>query len=75
MSKADNEIEDRTPYFIQEFYKDQENLLAQAIMYKFDDYKQRDYLRQSIHPHLTILYKVNYLNKNIKRIKNYGWEE
>ena len=68
--KTADEIEDKTIYFVQEFYRDEEKTLSQAIMYRVNDDRERDFYRLKVNPHLDILYRTRYLNKYMQEIKS-----
>lgn len=68
--KTADEIEDKTIYFVQEFYRDEEKTLSQAIMYRVNDDRERDFYRLKVNPNLDILYRTRYLNKYMQEIKS-----
>lgn len=60
----DNEI-----MYVKEIYRDEEKTLTQGIMYPYGNDMERDFLRSKLNPHMTVLMRTEYLNKEFKIIK------
>ncbi len=54
------------PYYVQEFYRDPERTIFQAIMYIYGLDVERDYYRSTVNLHCTELYNVVYLDREYR---------
>lgn len=50
--------------FVREIYRDEENTLAQGIVYKYGDDRERDFHRGRLNPHMTVLMITEYMNSD-----------
>lgn len=62
-------MEDNEIMYVREIYRDEEKTLTQGIVYKYGDFREREYLRKKLNPHMTVLMRTEFLNKEWKVIK------